>query len=244
MSERVTVLHVDDDADFLELSSELFTRGGAFDTLTAPTAEDGLRILEEREVDYLVSDFVFSTDGRPFISVARDVDIDVPIILFTGKEWETVSEYALDANVTEYIQKLGVEQLASVKQRIEHHRRGGDGIVAAESGAGLLPPTGRMSSLAVSARTLSEEWEFVGQHDWRAVEELGTVLLNAFEDFTGEDTETLPPLFESVDADALEELLRPTPGGETRPGIQVRFSHLEYEFVVASEGVIGIRTLD
>lgn len=246
MSGQITVLHVDDDPDFLEVSSQLFARGETFNTLTAPTAEDGLRILKEQEVDCLVSDFVLSTDGRPFISVARDVAIDVPIILFTGKEWESVSERALGANITEYIQKSGIEQIESVKHRIRYHFEGGDDAftAVADNTVGLLPPVGQTTTLAVSAATLGEEWEFIGQHDWETVVELGTVIIDAFEDFTGEDTEAFAPLFESIDADALEELLRPAPNGEKRQGIQVRFPYMEYEFAVASDGVIAIRTLD
>jgi response regulator RpfG family c-di-GMP phosphodiesterase len=244
MTVQRTVLHVDDDPEFLELSERLFDRAATFETLTAPTAEDGIRLLETHEVDCVISDFVVSTDGTPFISAARDVDVDVPIILFTGKEWDLVSNDAFAANVTEYVQKAGVEEIQIVKSRVdeflgEDHDSLGSvvGDVSEPAADGDDSP-----STAATAR-LGDEWQVVGHHDWEASEELGTTLFEAVESFTGEEPEVLTPLFETIDADALEELLAPTPSGHERSGIQVRFPYKRYELAVTSGGEVAVRPL-
>ncbi|WP_049893948.1 HalOD1 output domain-containing protein [Halogranum rubrum] len=243
MSVQRTVLHVDDDPEFLELSERLFDRAATFETLTAPTAEDGLRLLETHEVDCIISDFVVSREGKPFISAARDVAVDVPIILFTGKEWDLVSNDALSANVTEYVQKAGIEEIEVVKSRAEEFvavKAGSfDNITADRADAS----SDAAMSFALSPTTLDEEWELVAHHEWTSSEELGTTVLEAIEEYTGEDPAEFAPLFEAIDADALEELLSPSVSGTEREGVQVRFPYKGHELAVTSDGDIAIRSL-
>jgi response regulator RpfG family c-di-GMP phosphodiesterase len=246
MTVQRTVLHVDDDPEFLELSERLFDRAATFETLTAPTAEDGIRLLETYEVDCVISDFVVSTDGTPFISAARDVDVDVPIILFTGKEWDLVSDDAFAANVTEYVQKAGVEEIQVVKSCVDAFlAKDHDslGSVTADESASASTASSVASSTAPTA-TLGDEWEVVGHHEWGTSAELGTTLLEAVESVTGEEPEVFSPLFEAIDADALEELLAPTPSGYERTGIQVRFPYKRYELAVTSGGKVAVRPLE
>lgn len=245
MTPPLTLLHVDDDPDFLDVSSSLFADGETFETLTAPSAEDGLRLLEAHEVDCIVSDFVVSADGTPFISAARDVAEDIPIVLFTGKEWETVSEQAIAADVTEYVQKSGVDEIQAVKQRVRQLVTGEltSVGVADENQLDLLPTVSPVTSLAVSAAALDEEWRLIGSHDWTSSEELGVTVLEAIEAFTGEDADMFASLFESIDADALQSVLAPRTDGSERPGIQVRFPYRGYELAVTSDGEVAIRRL-
>lgn len=245
MTASMTVLHVDDDPDFLDVSSALFAEETAFETLSAPSAEDGLRLLETHEVDCIVSDFVVTAEGTPFISAARDVASDVPIVLFTGKDWETIAADAVDANVTEYVQKSGVDEIQAVKRRVSQLVTldvESTGFSDAE-GFDFLPAVSPVTSLAVSAAALGENWEVIGYHDWADTEELGVTLLEAIEDFTGEDPEAFEPLFESIDADALHETLAPHGDGRERSGVQVRFPYRGYELAVTSDGEIAIRLL-
>ncbi|SEO29509.1 Response regulator receiver domain-containing protein [Halogranum amylolyticum] len=245
MTAQCTVLHVDDDPEFLELSEQLFDREASFDTLTAPTAEDGLRLLRTHEVDCVVSDFVVSADGTPFISAARDVDVDVPIILFTGKEWDLVAADAVTANVTHYVQKAGVEEIELVKSRarqVTEAGRDASGTVVGDPPTSTAPVTAT-SSFEAAATRLGEEWVVVGRHDWSDAEELGTTVLEALETLDGRRTGTDVPLFETIDADALADLLGPTPSGHERPGVQVRFPYGGHELAVTSDGDVAIRPL-
>lgn len=243
MTPHMTVLHVDDDPDFLDVSSALFATGEAFETLTAPTAEDGLRLLAEHEVDCIVSDFVVTAEGVPFISAARDFTADVPIVLFTGKEWDAVADDAIRANVTEYVQKSGVDEIYAVKKHVEQLAAAhGASLVLGEDRRDALSSVAPVSSLAVSA-TFDGEWELIGRYDWTETEELGVALVEAIESYTDEDLETFEPLFESIDAEALQAVLEPRPFDGERPGIQVRFPYRGYELVVTSDGDIGIRQL-
>jgi response regulator RpfG family c-di-GMP phosphodiesterase len=244
MTAQRTVLHVDDDQEFLELSEQLFDRGTTFETLTAPTAEDGLRLLQTHEVGCVVSDFVVTADGTPFISAARDVDIDVPIILFTGKEWDLVSADAVGANVTEYVQKAGVEEIEVVKKRAEQVFEGGSPSLGTDVDDRTESPSATEATTPLTdATTLGAEWDIVAHHDWSAREELSTTLVEVIEACDGEEIGTSYPLFEAIDADTLEALLAPTPSGHDRPGIQVRFPYKEYELAVTSGGDVAIRPL-
>lgn len=244
MSVQRTVLHVDDDPEFLELSERLFDRAATFETLTAPTAEDGLRLLETHEVDCIISDFVVSREGKPFISAARDVAVDVPIILFTGKEWDLVSTDAVSANVTEYVQKAGIEEIEVVKSRAEEFVAANANVLGSTAtDRGDSSSTDSEMSFALSPTALGEEWELVAHHEWTAGEELGTTVLEAIEEYTGEDPAEFAPLFEAIDADALEELLSPSVSGTERDGVQVRFPYKGHELAVTSDGDIAIRPL-
>lgn len=245
MTAQLTVLHVDDDPDFLSVSSALFADAGSFETLTAPTAEDGLRLLKSHEVDCIVSDFVVTTDGTPFISAARDIATDIPIVLFSGKEWEEVADDAVSANVTEYVQKSGLDEIQAVKQRVTQLVTADTDSIEAidDERLNLLPALSPVTSLAVSAAVLDENWNVIGYHDWDDTEEFGVSLLEAVEEFTGEDIEAFTPLFESIDADALHEMLAPKGDGTERNGIQVRFPYRGYELAATSDGEIAIRLL-
>ncbi|MFB6135810.1 MAG: response regulator [Halobacteriaceae archaeon] len=105
--DEIRVLHVDDDAEFLDLAREVLERDFpdvSVDTVTR--AEDGLDRLAETEYDCLVVDYVLPTmDGLEFLQRVREVDDDVPIIFFTGRGSEEVASEAISAGVTDYLQK-------------------------------------------------------------------------------------------------------------------------------------------
>lgn len=229
MTVQRTVLHVDDDPEFLELSEQLFKRGATFQTLSAPTAEDGLRMLETNEIDCVISDFVVSTEGTPFISAARDANVDIPIILFTGKEWDLVAKDATAADISEYVQKAGVDEIELVKNHAQELVGGRNGTTS--------------RTVVEPVEQLGEAWEVIGTHDWSGHEELGTSVLRVMEEALDEGPHPDVPLFKAIDADALSELLAPTPSGYERPGVQVRFPYKGYELAVTSEGDIAIRTV-
>ena len=107
MSEPIRVLHVDDDPEFAELTAAFLDRAdGAFEIETAADAAEGLDRLEDGAFDCIVSDHEMpGRNGIEFLETVREVDPDLPFVLFTGKGSEQVASDAISAGATDYLQK-------------------------------------------------------------------------------------------------------------------------------------------
>jgi len=105
--ESVTVLHVDDDPDFGELTAMFLERiDEDFEVLTEDTVVAALETLKEGDVDCVVSDYQMpNTDGLEFLEIVREQHPDLPFILFTGQGSEEIAGEAIAAGVTDYMQK-------------------------------------------------------------------------------------------------------------------------------------------
>jgi len=117
----IRVLHVDDDAEFADLTREFLER--EHDRLTVATAHDaraGLDRLAETDFDCVVSDFQMpGLDGLEFFEAVREDHPEVPFVLFTGEGSESIAADAVSAGVTDYLQKRsGTEQFALLANRI------------------------------------------------------------------------------------------------------------------------------
>jgi CheY-like chemotaxis protein len=220
-----TVLHVDDDDGIQTLSRRLFEQQASSDVtvLTASTASGGLELIETRDVDCLVSDSLTLADGTPFVVAASERAPDLPIVLFTASEWADVKSQAHEAGVAEYVHKSGRERMDVVVDYVL------DSLVATDEGTDqprFVPAT--------------NDWTCVTTHDWESDDDLGTSIVLGVEAFADVDASVLPPLYESVDADALEELLEPresSPGGN----VDVRFDYEGYEILVTTDGAVLAR---
>lgn len=122
MEGSVKVLHVDDDEDFVEMSSEFLERKGNLDVTTETSASDALDALGEKTVDCLVSDYDMpGTDGIELLEEVRSEYPSLPFILFTGKGSEDVASEAISKGVTDYMQKeTGTDQYDVLANRIEN----------------------------------------------------------------------------------------------------------------------------
>jgi CheY-like chemotaxis protein len=243
MHSSLTVLHVDDDPDMLALSSATFQKMDAVSLLTAESATEAMEIVSERPVDCVVSDSLVLPNGVPLVEAVRHRDDDVPIVLFTAKDWEEVSDVASAASVSEYVQKAGPDDIATVIQHVEllvSDHGDADGAFADGASAVAEALAAHADASADASLGLDANWELIGQ--WVGEEELGIVVVEAIESYAG-----LPaierPLYESIDADALEALLRPVLETEERPGVEVRFPYGEFQLAVTSAGDIYTRPM-
>ena len=118
----ITVLHVDDDPAFADLTAEFLGREHGFDVASAADADEGLDALSEGDVDCVVSDYDMpGRNGIGFLEAVRDDRPDLPFILFTGKGSEDVASDAISAGVTDYLQKRpGGEQYELLANRIDN----------------------------------------------------------------------------------------------------------------------------
>ncbi|MFC5134515.1 MULTISPECIES: PAS domain-containing protein [Haloferacaceae] len=120
MTERIDVLHVDDDPSVLDLTEAYLDRELASVSVTGVTdPEAGLDRLGAGSFDCVISDYDMpGMDGLAFFEALREDDTAVPFVLYTGKGSEEIASRALNAGVTGYFQKGGPEQLQRLATRV------------------------------------------------------------------------------------------------------------------------------
>ena len=121
--ERTDVLCVDDDPNFAELTAEMLElRSNTIDATPIASPRTALDRLRESAVDCVVSDYDMpEMDGLSFLSETRDIDPDLPFVLFTGKGSEEIASEAIRAGVSDYIQKgAGRERYDLLTRRVEN----------------------------------------------------------------------------------------------------------------------------
>ncbi len=95
--------HLDQAKTFLEKENE------EFDIETAISAEQALKMLEDGDLEVIVSDYQMEKmDGLEFLQIIRkERDSDIPFIIFTGKGREEVAMKALNQGAERYLKKGG-----------------------------------------------------------------------------------------------------------------------------------------
>ena len=121
--EDITILFVDDERRLLSvLASNLEENIESLDVVTASNATEAIERLESIAVDCIVSDYKMpGSDGLDLLERCRDRDPHIPFILFTSKGSEDIAVEAINADVTDYLQKdLSPEQLTFLSNRIKN----------------------------------------------------------------------------------------------------------------------------
>jgi len=119
----ITVLHVDDDPDLVELAAVFLERNSdALHVVTETSADAALTRLETADIDCVVSDYDMpGRNGLDLLRAVREQYPDLPYLLFTGKGSEEIASEAISAGVTDYIQKGGgTDQYTVLANRIEN----------------------------------------------------------------------------------------------------------------------------
>lgn len=196
--EPITVLHVDDEPNFTELTAAFLNRERPdFNILTETSAPVALERLSDDSaaIDCIVSDYQMpAMNGVEFLEVVREEFPDLPFILFTGEGSEKVAGRAISAGVTDYLQKeSGTDQYAVLANQISnsveraHAERNCEHLLSAietaREGISLLDNEGRFIYVNGSyaetygydqAELLGEHWEvlYPDEHVNRVYEEL------------------------------------------------------------------------
>ncbi|GGL59780.1 response regulator [Halocalculus aciditolerans] len=105
--EGITVLHIDDDEEFLDLTRTVLVRDfSSIDIVTATSAEDGLALLDEHEIDCVVADYRMpGMDGIELLKRVRENHESLPVVFFTGYGSEELAAEAIHSGVTDYVRK-------------------------------------------------------------------------------------------------------------------------------------------
>ncbi|AFZ72856.1 bacterio-opsin activator domain-containing protein [Natronobacterium gregoryi] len=129
---NITALVVDNEPGFAELACEMLERErDAIDAEPATSTVDALERLEATgapPVDCIVSDYAMPRmTGLELLEQVRAVDPDLPFILFTGRGSEAVASEAIDAGVTQYLQKRAESEqyavlAAEIVNAVEQYR--------------------------------------------------------------------------------------------------------------------------
>jgi len=126
----ISVLYVDDEPSFLELTRTFLELQGDILVDGAPSALEAIEMMKHHDYDAVVSDFQMpGMDGLRFLSHVRNRHGDLPFILFTGKGREEVVIQALNGGADFYLQKGGeakaqfAELAHKVRQAVERRKK-------------------------------------------------------------------------------------------------------------------------
>jgi PAS domain S-box-containing protein len=186
--EDITVLHVDDDEEFLSVAIELLER--ADDRLVVeaePEPTAALDRVDEVDADCVVADYEMpGLDGLELLAAVRDARPDLPFVLFTGKGSEEIADEAISAGVTDYVRKGGgnrYDLLAnSIRNAVEAQRtrdrltRRSRAIEAATEGIAILNADGEcifvneahaeLYGFDDPAELEGETWQMLYEDEW------------------------------------------------------------------------------
>jgi len=115
MSAPIHVLHVEDNPEFASMTETWVERHSeAIRISREASPNDALDRLDDHQPDCIMT-------GIELLSAVRESHPDLPFILFTSESVEDVANDALEAGVTDYLQKdTGTEQYGLLANRIEH----------------------------------------------------------------------------------------------------------------------------
>lgn len=219
MQSHISILHVDDDPSVLEITEQVARRHDGLEIRSTTDPTDALGSLGD--VDCVVSDSVRTADGDLFVAAARRHDPDVPIVLFTAKDWQDVLAEARESAAAGYVRKGDADAFEELFDR-----------VAAVAG----PAAESDDVFEIPDFQGDDGWTIVDRYDPAADDELAVWLVDAVDRHTRYDALDCPPIFDIVDPEALEELI------ETATDIAVGFRYLDYQIGLNADGDLAIRS--
>jgi PAS domain S-box-containing protein len=105
---KIRVLHVDDDAEFLEVAKQRLEGTGYFDVETAASAEEALKKLKASAFDAVVADYQLpKMNGLELLRELKRMGNETPFFLFTCRGKAEVAVEALNSGVERYVDKKG-----------------------------------------------------------------------------------------------------------------------------------------
>lgn len=100
-----TILFIDDETDLLEVLT-FQIRDYVKESLSASSAAEGLKIVEQKSIDLVVTDFKMpDMNGVELIASLRKIQPSLPILMLTGFKEETAILKALNEDLFDVVEK-------------------------------------------------------------------------------------------------------------------------------------------
>ena len=102
----ISILLVDDEVQFLEVTRMFLEKGRGIRVTTATSGDQALEVLAHHKFDAIISDYAMpGMNGIEFMKQVKALGDDTPFIIFTGKGREHVAKEALNNRADFYLQK-------------------------------------------------------------------------------------------------------------------------------------------
>jgi two-component system NtrC family response regulator len=118
-----TILVVDDEPNYLIVLSELLKEEG-FEVLTAQSGEEGFKIVEDVDLDIVLTDMRMpGMDGLDLLKAIKNYKKDLPVIMITAFGEVEKAVVAMKAGAYNYLAKPfnNEELLVNIRKAIEHY---------------------------------------------------------------------------------------------------------------------------
>lgn len=119
-----TVLIVDDEKNYLVVLEALLGPEG-YEILTASSAEDAVRLIQESDLDLMITDMKMpGTSGMQLLEASKEIKPDLPVIMMTAYGTIEMAVEAMKKRAYDYITKpfQNEELKLTVKKALENYR--------------------------------------------------------------------------------------------------------------------------
>ena len=119
-----TVLIVDDEKNYLVVLEALLGPEG-YEILTAGSAEDAVRLIQESDLDLMITDMKMpGTSGMELLEASKEIKPDLPVIMMTAYGTIEMAVEAMKKRAYDYITKpfQNEELKLTVKKALENYR--------------------------------------------------------------------------------------------------------------------------
>ncbi|MDD1723632.1 MAG: response regulator [Methanospirillum sp.] len=123
MTSEFRVLHVDDEPVICDLTRHCLEKNGRFKVDVVNSAEEALNLIKTGSYSCIISDYEMPCmNGLDFLKAIREIDSEIPFILFSGRGREAVIIDAINTGADFYIQKGGDAKalFAELNHKVEY----------------------------------------------------------------------------------------------------------------------------
>ena len=120
--DEINVLHVDDEPDFARMVAlNLEDENERFRLYSSTDPTEVTNLVETKQIDCVLSDYQMGQlDGIDVLQAVRNVDPELPFILFTDTGSESVASRAISAGISDYVIKAVIkDQYSLLATKIE-----------------------------------------------------------------------------------------------------------------------------
>ena len=131
MSQRKTILIIDDDPDLRELLAEQLQLHEEFDAACAATAAEGVQLAKESRPDLILLDVDLpDMNGREACRLLRRSGVVAPVIMVTAASGESDTILGLDSGASDYVTKPFKFNLllARIRAQLRSHEQSEDAV--------------------------------------------------------------------------------------------------------------------